>query len=151
MNTSLDNFHDVILPEPVALFPLAEGWYMLLSLFFALLLYFGVKQLRIFSHNRYKREALSALKKINKESDNALKYKSLLHLLRQTAIVTYGRQHIASLDGDAWWSFLNATGPFFITLHQKAAAALLYEEKVPTNETTDSFALACKKWIQKHD
>ena len=37
---SLDNLHDIIMPDAVGLFPLAPGWVMVLLLLLALLFHF---------------------------------------------------------------------------------------------------------------
>jgi hypothetical protein len=151
MKNSLDSFHDVILPEPIGVYPLAEGWYMLAALLFTFVLYFGIKLLRLFLASRYKREALKELKEIQNLENNSIKYKKLLQLLRRTAIITYGREAVSTLDGDNWWDFLNQKKQFFQKEHQLVATTLLYQEQEPSEDDINSFAKACKKWIKKHD
>jgi len=150
MSTSLDQYHDVIIPPAVGLFPLAEGWYMLLALIAALFIYLGVNALRVYLHESYRREALAELSLIHRLEDDSVRFHRLLRLLRRTALAAYGRERIAAMEGEAWWSFLNSQKRLFTDEHREVADQLLYRETVPVSRAVISFEQACERWIREH-
>jgi hypothetical protein len=96
---SLDNLHDIIVPEGVGFFPLSSGWIIVLLLMLTLMFHFGVQAYKRYQHTRYKRDALEALEN---ESDLL----QLLSLAKRVGIAAYGREKIAVLWGDTWWDFM---------------------------------------------
>lgn len=150
MSTSLDQYHDVIIPPAVGSFPLAEGWYMLFALIAALALYLGINALRAYLRNSYRREALIELRLIRTIDDDRVHFHRLLELLRRTALAAYGRERIAALDGKKWWSFLDEEEKLFTIEHRQAADGLLYSEHLPTSELLTSFEQGCERWIRQH-
>jgi len=112
--TSLQNLHDIIVPEPVAWLPPAPGWYVLgigLLLTFG---WFSIQRYLMWQRNRYRREALAELKEIGKKLEDPSSYRQLLpqipQLVKRTAIAGYTRDAVASLSGDEWLAFLDKTG-----------------------------------------
>ena len=150
MSTSLDQYHDVIVPPAIGLFPLAEGWYMLLALITALSLYLAINALRAYLRNSYRREALAESRVIHALKDDGARFHRLLKLLRRTAVAAYGREKIAALDGKVWWSFLDEEQELFTAEHVQAAQKLLYRDIIPASELVISFEQACERWIRQH-
>jgi len=57
---SLDNLHDIIVPDPVSVWPLAPGWYGLGWVLLIALAFWVWSRMRQRRLNRYRREALAA-------------------------------------------------------------------------------------------
>lgn len=96
---SLDNLHDIIVPEGIGFFPLSSGWVIVLIICLALVFHCIVQVYKKYKKIRYKREALKAL-----EHENSLL--EMLSLVKRVGIAAYGREKIALLTGDAWWDFM---------------------------------------------
>ncbi len=97
----LSQLHDIQLPAPIAWWPLAPGWYLLIALLVALI----VLSARFFWQRKkraLKREALRLLM----EAD----YASASTLLRRLALYQYPDENIAGLRGESWLAFLDKTG-----------------------------------------
>lgn len=115
MNTVTDplaQLKDIHLPEPVAWWPPAPGWWLAGSVALALLIGGGYLLWRFFYRGRYKREALAALQQLRDtdQGDERILLAELSRLLRQVAIARYGRQEVAALSGAEWLLFLDRTG-----------------------------------------
>jgi len=105
---ALDALRDVHLPEAVALWPLAPGWWLLLTLLLAA----GVIGCAILRARRtsLSRAALrvvdSAELSYRNTGDLALLAVSLSAALRRVAVVRFGREQVAPLHGDNWLALL---------------------------------------------
>ena len=55
---SLQNLNDIVLPDAVAWWPPAPGWYAVLAVLLALLLWLSFRALRAWRRNIYRRQAL---------------------------------------------------------------------------------------------
>lgn len=111
---SLDRLHDIVVPPPVPWWPPAPGWLWLLGLVSLLA---AMAALRWFAHrqrNRYRREALAELSRLEADAGDASKRATALAglsaLLKRTALTAYGREPVAALTGAAWFAFLDRTG-----------------------------------------
>ena len=158
--TSLQNLHDIVTPAPVAWLPPAPGWYALGVSVLLLLAWFSVKTYSNWRRNRYRREALLALRQIEKGLADPAQHQQLLprlpELVKRTAIVAYGRAQVACLNGADWLDFLDKTGS--TDLFTKGSGQLLTDCSY-RSETW--FAALSKKqvsglhkavhhWINKH-
>ncbi len=147
---SLDNLHDIIVPEAVGFFPLAPGWYILLLLFLTLLFHFALKRYRIYQKEEYRREAFEALAKLQqKNRENAL---ALLSLAKRVGISAYGREKIAILNGDEWWNFMeNHSQAIVDPALRKEIQTLLYQDEAEFSEGTfDAVLSFVTEWIATH-
>lgn len=99
IDASLDNLQDIITPEPIGLFPLAEGWYILFFILLAALFYFFMIWYSQYKRDLYRREALKELSRSSSTME-------LLTLAKRVAISAYGRDAVAMLNGDVWWDFM---------------------------------------------
>lgn len=110
--TLLAQMNDVITPEPVGLWPLAPGWW-LLGILLCVLIGFSIFALwRYRRQNRYKKFALAELATIKRNDDkysNALLAQALSAVLKKTALNAYphSRHRLAALYGEAWLEFLD--------------------------------------------
>ena len=112
--TSLQNLHDIVVPEPAAWLPPAPGWY---AMGFSLLLvlgWFSISKYLAWKRNQYRREALAEFGELKTQLTENSRYQQLLpelpRLVKRTAMAAYGRDLAASLTDDEWLNFLNNTG-----------------------------------------
>ena len=101
---------DQHLPDPVAWWPPAPGWWGLLALLILLigLIWWG---LRLYRKRRLRRAAFAELKSVDilyRENGDKLEYaRRLSVLLRRVALSFYPREEVAGLSGEAWLTFLD--------------------------------------------
>jgi len=108
---ALAQLKDIHLPDPVSWWPLAIGWWVLISLgacVLALLLWWLWQYYRA---GAAKREALRLLACYEVEAQTASNTAPLCaqvsELLRRVAIAYYPREKAAALSGREWTAFLN--------------------------------------------
>lgn len=146
--------HDIHIPEQVSNFPIAPGWWILLTLIVisALLLYKKIKQRK--QLNAIKQQALTLL-----NNNQAMTAKECISLLKWAAMHYFSRQHLAKLYGDSFQLFLiqqlpethqdnfkNLSNAGFISQYQEDVEA--NADKIGTCNTTDSDCQqATKLWI----
>lgn len=109
----LDQLKDIHLPDPIGWWPLAPGWYALLLLLLVLMGIFALRIYKRYKHALAKKKALILLsfyqQDYAKESNISQSSAHISELLRRVALVYYPREQVASLQGEAWLQFLNAT------------------------------------------
>ncbi len=112
--TSLDRLHDVIMPAPDPWWPPAPGWYALLVVAGILLAVALVRLFIRWQKNRYRREALAELKNLSAHLATpglrAEAVTGMAVLLKRAAVSAWPRETVASLNGPAWFAFLDRTG-----------------------------------------
>lgn len=93
--------HDIHTPEQVSNFPIAPGWWILLTLIIVSVIqvYKKMKQRKCF--NAAKNQALSVLDK-----NQTLSAKECISLLKWSAMQYFDRQHLAKLYGEHFQEFL---------------------------------------------
>lgn len=159
----LQQLSDIQVPEPVGLWPLAPGWWILFLLV-ALVLGFAIFTLiRHIKLTRYRKQALRILKQIDNEKDQVLRIHSLeaIHsLLKRTALTVYqhSRNDIANLYGHAFFVFLEntlqdrATRSPAINIEAKWHNALYRPDLVKQdNFPLTRFLEFTRLWINKHE
>lgn len=162
MNTnaaSLDRLHDIVMPGPVPWWPPATGWYWVMAFALVLAVLFAFRGYVRWQHNRYRREALIELTRLEAELKGSEQRTQLLpglsELLKRTALSAFPRAQIASLIGAPWFAFLDRAGQkiAFSTglgamlenaVYDPRNAAALDEQKV--HELT----AAIRYWIKHH-
>lgn len=145
---SLDNLHDIIVPDAVGLFPLAEGWYMVVLLCLALLFHVALRGYEQYKKTLYKREALREISTYSSESrETAL---ALLALAKRVGIAAYGREEIAPLSGERWWDFMEIHSKVVVSKEiREDINSLLYDVNAHTSDfyVIKSFVTL---WIKTH-
>jgi len=147
---SLDNLHDIILPDAVGLFPVAPGWILVGISLLTLLFHFAVKGYDHYKKTLYKREALRELERSKYDSKEGLV--ALLTLARRVAIAAYGREATAKLTGDAWWNFMEQHSKVQMSgeLREKIATLLYDSSSTEDTSSYQTMRSIVEVWIKTH-
>lgn len=109
----LAQLKDIHLPDAIGWWPLAPGWYAIITLSIVLILVLATYAYRQHRYALAKKQALLLLARYQddyeKEHNTATSSAQISELLRRVALVYYPRTEVASLHGDAWVQFLNQT------------------------------------------
>jgi len=159
-NASLEGLIEITPPQSVSYRPETVGWFVLLGLLLLCLGWIIYQRWRRQKANQYRRWALEKLDNINRTiQQNLGKEKPLREipiLVKRTALHAYPREEIASLSGEAWLRFLDASynGTGFTDGPGQILAQTAY---LPSNEleacNKEDISLLLKlvrKWIKKH-
>lgn len=101
---SLDNLHDIIVPDAIGFFPPAPGWYIVGLLCLALFFHWGIQGYKQYQKTQYKRDALKELESYHQAGKEEVI--ALLSLAKRVGIAAFGRTNIAKLSDDSWWDFM---------------------------------------------
>jgi len=116
-NYLIHGIDEIVLPAPVSWWLAAPGWKVLGVIFILWILLLGMRRVRHWWRNRYRRVALKELARIQQQSgDRWHEVVAMLpYYLKVTALQAYPRSDVAALSGDAWAQFLDAhySGPSF--------------------------------------
>jgi Domain of unknown function (DUF4381) len=147
---------DIPLPQPVSLLP--QTWPSRVAI--ALLLAAAIAAVWRILHqrhvNRYRREALAELGRIEQSFDAdkapAELVTRLAVLVRRTALAAFPRERIAPLAGPAWLSFLDSTydGSEFSEGPGRLLASAPYQRIAPDGGEVRSLAAVVRRWIRGH-
>jgi hypothetical protein len=102
--TSLNRLHDLALPPEVSWWPLAPGWYVILSIGSIILLFLIRRAWKKWRANAYRRAAMRELGSVEEAA-------AIAELLRRTALAVEPRSVIAGLTGAAWPDWLTRQCP----------------------------------------
>ncbi len=139
------DLHDIVLPEPVSRMPQTSAWWVLLGLLLVVLgcaVYVFVRRWRA---NRYRRQALARL-------DDLEDAVAIPVLVKQTALAAWPRSEIASLSGDPWLRFLDASygGNGFTEGPGRLLPTLAYEARALDPEEQRALVGVVRDWIRGH-
>jgi hypothetical protein len=102
---------DLHLPEAIGWWPLAPGWWFLILIVFAGIVYLSYRAIRTWRHNAMRRVALRELSRIQKEYRNGVDEITLAielsELLRRTMLAYAPRNEVAGLTGKSWLQWLD--------------------------------------------
>ena len=153
---ALAQLRDIHLPEPVAFWPPAPGWWIAAALVLALAL--GTAVLLRRRRRSLRRAALRELETIRSVyshdrdlSELALR---LSTLLRRVAISRFARRDVAGLQGDEWAHFLASTstsGALTPALVGDLSVAV-YAPRRPRDDASpeDTWVSAVRDWIHEN-
>ncbi len=105
--SSLQNLNPIVMPDAVPLWPLAPGWYVILTLLLAAMVWGAWRLFRARRHNAYRRAAIRELAILSESA--ASQAHALNSLLKRTALSVFPRRQVAALTGAPWHRFLDAT------------------------------------------
>jgi hypothetical protein len=142
----LDLMHELVAFDPVSLMPQTDGWWVLLAWLLVAIALSFTKIIRHRRRNRYRREALEELERIDTASATAAT--QVAGIVKRTALVAYAREDVASLYGADWATFLVESAGNDAMIEKSAAniAAAPYQ---PGIEATDILKPA-KRWVKVH-
>ncbi|WP_298775286.1 DUF4381 domain-containing protein [uncultured Shewanella sp.] len=104
-NPALASLKDIQLPTAIGYWPLPIGYWIVIVISLILLCVIGIFTLKHFKRTAAKREALRHLAALQPEEDYfAIQVNSIL---KRAAMSYVPRQQIASLEGKAWYHWLN--------------------------------------------
>ncbi len=146
----LDRMNPVVEPEPVAWMPQTTAWAVLGLIVVLLAALAAWRWLRRRQQNRYRREALAELDRIQAEAGPHLPLR-VAELLRRTALTRFDRRRVASLTGDAWLAFLvqSSDGRGFSDGPGRLLVSAPY--KTTANDTDNNALInTARHWIRAH-
>lgn len=147
---SLDNLHNIIVPNAVGFFPLAPGWVMVALLLLALFVHFAIQAYTHYAKSLYRREALEELGRYTHETKEETL--ALLTLAKRVAIAAYGRGAIAKLSAENWWDFMEQHSKATVSRKLRVEIShLLYDEAYQSNSSQHtSIKEFVTLWIKTH-
>jgi hypothetical protein len=101
-------------PEPVAFWPPAPGWFILVGIVLAGLIYVFVSAVKKRRYNRYRRLAIQQITLLRIPAGaraGGAGLRELYVLLKRVALEAFPREEVASLTGDRWVDFLKTSCP----------------------------------------
>ncbi|WP_033956134.1 DUF4381 domain-containing protein [Psychroserpens jangbogonensis] len=131
------------------------GWKIMFVMLLILIVYLSYRYYVKYKRNAYRREAIFEIQSMINGNPNttASSISQIMFLLKQTALESYDRKKVASLEGEKWLTFLdsklNQTG--FIKHHDVISSAIYKNEFNDTNSfNLKSFSNMSINWIKKH-
>lgn len=152
----LSQLRDIHLPDPVGLWPLAWGWWLLIALF-AIALMAGLYHWRRHQRQRrYRRQAKAELESAYRDyrdnGDTSRYLQNLSLTLRRAALTAFPRSQVAGLKGEAWLEFLDQSLPGSQTPFTQGEGRVLalgpYQPKPQAN--VKALHRLAKDWIENH-
>ena len=152
LDASLGQLHDIIIPPAVSTWPLAPGWYALALLVLAYGIHIGLKRWSAYRKNLYRREALQELSQIASEEESVSQIKALLSLMKRVALKHFGREKVAALSDDAWWSFVekHSKAQVDAEVREFSQKALYGSDVQVASDEVSALAKVAKIWITTH-
>ncbi len=154
---SLGRLHDIVVPPPVSWWPPAPGWLLLFCFAALAILMLILRGVIHWQQNRYRREALAELARLEASAGNAGSpagaVAGMSKLLKRTAITAYGREQVASLTGTEWFAFLDRTGGTQFSSGLGAALEEAIYRPGAENQVRTRMADAAgevRQWIRAH-
>lgn len=154
-SSPLDQLADIHLPAPVSWWPLAPGWWLLLTLL-AILIFLGYLLRRRQLQRRYRQYASGLLQaaynQFLSDGQSAIYLQQLSQLLRRVARTSYKSRFEPNLKGEAWLSWLDLTCPKRTGSFAEGCGRILLNGPYQKNPQGDIEALhqLCLEWIHHH-
>ena len=151
-NPLLDQLRPNHLPDPVGLWPVAIGWWILAALALSLVVFALRYIYRRWQKNRYRSAALTQARQAANDYAKHQSVNRLAHecntLLRRVALQAFDRHQVASLSGVHWSEFLakSANMPEFID--HSAFSNQRYNPDAPL--CAQNIYELTRQWIKKH-
>ena len=152
-SASLQNLNDIVMPAEVAWWPLAPGWYVLVSVVLILLAYLVYRKLQQVKKNRYRVLALRELSELRQGAGTA-DWLQLPSLLKRAALSAWPRNDVAALSGEDWHRFLDRTASTdqFCSGAGPVLDSLAYREAnyAAGDRRLDELIDAIEFWLKNH-
>jgi hypothetical protein len=144
------------LPPPVSWMPQTWGWAVVGLLLLAALGWLAMLLVQRHRANRYRRAALCELDTIEADlgvaSAHAAALAALPALAKRTALAFAPREAVASLSGDDWLRWLDATwrDGHFTRGPGRLLATLAYTQERATERDVQALVALLRSWIAHH-
>ncbi len=129
---SLNDLHDIVLPEAPGLWPFAPGLWALIGLVGLLLIAILWQLSKRHQANAYRRAGLQLLQSATSTYDINV-------VLKRVALAVYPREQVAPLHGADWTRFLNAQ-----------VSQALFTETSFADSSENELRHQAEQWIRKH-
>jgi len=140
---ALDRLHDFYQPPAPSWMPQTIGWYVVFGLLFLLAAWAVWHIFARWRHNRYRREALRELERAD--------ISAIPVVLKRAALAAWPREQVASLSGEPWLRFLEASGAdFSLRGPGRLLLNLYYDAGSLTPEEEHDLRHAAATWIRRH-
>ena len=151
-NSQSEELGNILEPDPLTFTFETIGWKILAILLFIGAIVVLFRKLKLYHKNKYRREAIRKLKMAEVENVSSQdKLNRLNIILKQVAIISFGREQVAALYGESWFSFLDSKqknsefGKYSDTFKNA-----LYKDIEVDNDTLESISGITVKWINQH-
>lgn len=148
----LSQLRDIHTPTPISFWPLAPGWYIVITVIVIVLALLGFLIWRQWRQRQRRRHILQRLVVLQQTQAIA----QLSVFLRRVALYRYPRQQVAGLQGKAWLAFLDTSlsksnDSFFCSELGELLLSAPYQKHtaIDKQQVERLFALA-KQWVVKH-
>lgn len=133
-------------PTPIAWWPPAIGWWLVLAAVVALIALSFFFWLRHRRNQRYRRQALAVLEHLIERGENNAA--ALNRLLKTIAMYEFSAPQVAALSGSQWLDFLSRRCPSVSKEH----LAPLGDSYRPNADQVDAVLTdVVKRWIKQHE
>jgi len=156
---SLQNLHDILVPQPAPYWPPAPGWYVAFACAAFVAVWFCWRLFRNWRANAYRRAALvelSRLRALIAKGERELAMRKFPELIKRTAMAVWPRKQVAPLTGCDCLQFLDKRGNtnLFTGDDGRLLADMAYAGTRKLNMITDdqmrALLQAAENWIRKH-
>ena len=150
---ALSKLRDIHLPDPIGIWPLAPGWYILGILLFLSCFYGAFILHRYYRNTRARKKALFLLDsyqcEFSKNNNPQRACSQIAELLKRVALVYFPRKEVAHLQGEKWLIFLEDTSKNinFIALREELTI-IPFRKKVDSCDLAPLF-MAARQWIKQ--
>lgn len=156
---SLANLNDIVMPEAVGWWPMADGWHVLAGMIVLFVGWYTFRSVKDWRANAYRRAALRELDSLIDDTrdpqSRASSLRQLPSLLKRTALSVYPREDVAGLTGEEWFGFLNSKvgkPPFtqntFETLNRVSYTTGDLGDV--SDDAVNALLDACRSWLKHH-
>lgn len=147
----LRDLHDVTVPPPIHWLPQTTGWLLLVLIAGSLVLLWLYHRAQIWWRQRYRREALAALRALNWSDAGASL--TLFHIIK--GVLTHLSPHHARLFGMALLQELDSVMPdrqprFTTDLGERWLISLVCDQVVLSVSDQLCLVSLCSDWLQHH-
>ncbi len=145
----------IIEADPVLFTMDTIGWKIVFLILLGALAYLVYRYYQHYRNGKYRREAISKIADIGRNNANSVSstITQIMFHLKQTALKTYDRKTVASLEGKRWLQFLDekVKGSYFLNVHEVIVNAIYKDEYDKNGDFNKSdFVKMSIKWIKDH-
>ena len=149
----LAELRDIHLPDAISWWPLAPGWWLLITISLVAIVYICAMLLKGYNERLYRRQALQKIHQIQGHDQQHLI--ALFEILKQVANSAYPQRNFASLAANDFVHFLqnSCKTPVFKNIPDNWEA-LLYSNRQASSEQQkqlmEQLHSDAKSWIKQH-